>query len=64
MDNSLEEYRTAIGIFHSRTCRLCGHFLIRKAIILIDVFHCVILISAVLEIKWNSLKHFLMILIY
>jgi hypothetical protein len=30
------------------------HSQFRKTIILIDVFRCVILISAVLEIKWNS----------
>jgi hypothetical protein len=29
MGNSLEEYRAAIGIFHSHTCRLCGPFVIR-----------------------------------
>ena len=27
--NSLEEYRAAIGMFHSHTCRLCGPFVIR-----------------------------------
>jgi hypothetical protein len=29
MGNSLEEYRAAIGMFHSHTCRLCGPFVIR-----------------------------------
>jgi hypothetical protein len=29
MGNSLEEYRAAIGIFHSHTCRLCEPFVIR-----------------------------------
>ena len=28
MGNSLEEYRTAMSMFHSHTCRLCGPFVI------------------------------------